>query len=97
VQGQRLLEGLQALEAEFDVIGDTRGIGLMAAIEFADRETKQPAQIGEKVRKACLERGLFTRIIGTDILSLAPPLVITAEEIDLVLQIIGEALAETTR
>jgi putrescine---pyruvate transaminase len=97
VQGQRLLEGLQALEAEFDVIGDTRGIGLMAAIEFADRETKQPAQIGEKVRKACLERGLFTRIIGSDILSLAPPLVISAEEIDLVLQIIGEALAETTR
>lgn len=97
VQGQRLLEGLQALEAEFDVIGDTRGIGLMAAIEFADRETKQPAQIGEKVRKACLDRGLFTRVIGTDILAFAPPLIITAEEIDLVLQIVGEALAETTR
>jgi putrescine aminotransferase len=97
VQGQRLLEGLQALEAEFDVIGDTRGMGLMAAIEFADRETKQPAQIGEKVRKACLDRGLFTRVIGTDILAFAPPLIITAEEIDLILQIVGEALAETTR
>lgn len=96
VQGKRLLDGLQALEAEFDVIGDARGLGLMAAIEFADRETKQPAQIGEKVRKACLQRGLFTRVIGTDILSLAPPLVISAEEIDLVLQIVGEALAETT-
>jgi putrescine aminotransferase len=97
VQGQRLLEGLQALEAEFDVIGDTRGMGLMAAIEFADRETKQPAQIGEIVRKACLDRGLFTRVIGTDILAFAPPLIITAEEIDLILQIVGEALAETTR
>lgn len=96
VQGKRLLDGLQALEAEFDVIGDTRGLGLMAAIEFADRETKQPAQIGEKVRKACLQRGLFTRVIGTDILAFAPPLVISAEEIDLVLQIVGEALAETT-
>jgi adenosylmethionine-8-amino-7-oxononanoate aminotransferase len=96
VQGKRLLEGLQALQAEFDVIGDARGLGLMAAIEFADRETKQPAQIGEKVRKACLERGLFTRVIGSDILSFAPPLVISAEEIDLVLQIVGEALAETT-
>ncbi len=96
VQGTRLLEGLQALAAEFDVIGDARGLGLMAAIEFADRETKQPAQIGEKVRKACLERGLFTRVIGSDILAFAPPLVISAEEIDLILQIVGEALAETT-
>ena len=97
VQGKRLLEGLQALEAEFDVIADTRGLGLMAAIEFADRETKTPAQIGEKVRKACLERGLFTRVIGSDILAFAPPLIISAEEVDLVLQIVGEALAETTK
>lgn len=97
VQGQRLLEGLQALEAEFEVIGNTRGLGLMAAIEFADRETKQPAQIGEKVRQACLQRGLFTRIIGTDILAFAPPLIISGEEIDLVLQIVGEALAEVTK
>jgi adenosylmethionine-8-amino-7-oxononanoate aminotransferase len=97
VQGTRLLEGLRALEAEFDVIGDSRGLGLMAAVEFADRETKQPAQIGVKVRKACLQRGLFTRLIGTDILAFAPPLVISAEEIDLILQILGEALAETSK
>ena len=95
VQGQRLLDGLQALEAEFDVIGEARGLGLMAALEFADRETKQPAQIGNKVQQACLRRGLFTRVIGTDILSLAPPLTISAEEIDLVLHIIAEALAES--
>ena len=97
VQGQRLLEGFQALEAEFDVIGDVRGLGLMAALEFADRETKQPAQIGAKVQKACVERGLFPRVIGTDILAFAPPLIITAEEVDLMLQILGEALAETTK
>lgn len=97
VMGKRLLDGLQALEAEFDVIGDARGLGLMAAIEFANRETKQPAQIGEKVRQACLRRGLFTRIIGSDILSFAPPLIISAEEIDLMLQIVGEALAEVTK
>jgi adenosylmethionine-8-amino-7-oxononanoate aminotransferase len=97
VQGKRLLDGLQALEAEFDVIGDARGLGLMAAIEFADRETKQPAQIGAKVQQACLQRGLFTRVIGTDILAFAPPLIISAEEVDLMLQIVGEALAETTK
>lgn len=97
VQGKRLLDGFQALQAEFDVIGDVRGLGLMAAIEFADRETKEPAQIGEKVRQACLQRGLFTRVIGSDVLCFAPPLVISAEEIDMILQIVGEAVAETIR
>lgn len=94
VMGRRLLDGLQGLAAEFEIIGDARGLGLMAALEFADPQTKAPAQIGEKVRKACLERGLFTRLIGSDILAFAPPLIITAEEIDLVLQIVGESLAE---
>lgn len=96
VRGAQLLEGLQALAAEFDIIGDARGLGLMAAIEFADKETKAPAQIGEKVRQACIRRGLFTRLIGTDILAFAPPLIISAEEIDQVLQIVGESLAEVS-
>jgi adenosylmethionine-8-amino-7-oxononanoate aminotransferase len=96
-QGQRLLAGLQALEAEFEIVGDVRGLGLMAAIEFADPQTKQPAQIGEKVRQACMQRGLYTRLIGSDILAFAPPLIMSAEEVDLMLQIVGEALAEVAR
>ena len=94
MQGQHLWEGLRAIAAEFDQIGDVRGLGLMAAIEFADPETLEPLHIGEKVRKACVDRGLFTRLIGTDILAFAPPLIITSEEMDLLLQIVGEAVAE---
>lgn len=96
-QGRRLLAGLQGLQAEFEIIGDARGLGLMAAIEFADPQTKQPAQIGEKVRQACMQRGLYTRLIGSDILAFAPPLIMTSEEIDLMLQIVGEAVAAVAR
>ena len=93
VRGQQLLEGLKGLEAEFEVIGNVRGSGLMCAIEFvADRTTKAPAGIGEKVRKACVERGLFTRAIG-DILAFAPPIVINGDEVDQMVQIVGEAVA----
>ena len=88
------MDGLKSLQAEFDVIGDARGLGLMAAIEFADKITKEPAGIGQQVSKACVKRGLYTRVIGSDILSLAPPLIITGEEVDLILQIVGESLAE---
>jgi adenosylmethionine-8-amino-7-oxononanoate aminotransferase len=89
--GERLLTGLESLK-EFEVVGDVRGLGLMCALEFvADRETKAPANIGPKIQKACLERGLFTRIKG-DILMLAPPLVINAAEVDQILAIVQEAI-----
>src|SRR5690606_27075251 len=92
--GRRLLDGLNALAAEFDVVGDARGLGLMAAIEFvSDRTTKQPANLGAKIQAACVERGLYTRLIGTDILAFAPPLIISAEEIDLILRIVAESIA----
>ena len=54
--------------------------------------TKEPAGIGEKVRKAAIERGFFTRAIG-DTLAFAPPLIISEDEVDQVLQIVGESIA----
>ena len=91
--GRRLLNGLQSM-LEFPSVGEARGLGLMAAVEFvADRETKTPAGIGNKVRQACLERGLFTRIKG-DILMLAPPLVINEAEVDQIIEIVREAIRE---
>lgn len=89
--GERLLSGLHTL-TEFPCVGDVRGIGLMSAVEFvADRESKAPAGIGDKIRRACLERGLFTRIKG-DIIMFAPPLIISEEEVDRILEILREAI-----
>jgi len=69
-----------------------RGLGLMCAVEFvADKGSKAPANLGGKIRQACLERGLFTRNIG-DILAFAPPLVITEGEVDRIVTIVREAL-----
>jgi putrescine aminotransferase len=90
-RGRRLLAGLQSLR-EFPNVGDVRGLGLMCAVEFvADKESKAPANLGGKVRQACLERGLFTRTIG-DILVFAPPLVISEDEVDQIVTIVREAL-----
>jgi putrescine aminotransferase len=95
--GSRLLEGLKALQVEFDVVGDVRGLGLMAAIEFtSDRATKAPANLGEKVRAAALERGVWTRVLG-DVLMFSPPLNINAEQVDTVLNVVGESIAAVTK
>jgi adenosylmethionine-8-amino-7-oxononanoate aminotransferase len=92
--GQRLLAGLQTL-MELPMVGDVRGLGLMAAVEFvADRESKAPAGIGDRVQQACLERDLFTRTKG-DSLLLAPPLIISQAEVDQVVAIVGEAIEMT--
>lgn len=91
VMGQRLMDGLESLK-DIDCVGNVRGLGLMAAVEFvADRETKESAGIAEKIRLACQERGLISRTKGESYL-LAPPLVINEEEIDRILAIVREAI-----
>jgi adenosylmethionine-8-amino-7-oxononanoate aminotransferase len=93
--GDWLLKGLQSL-MEHPNVGDVRGLGLMCAIEFvADRQTKTPANIGAKIRQGCIERGLFTRVVG-DIIALAPPLVISEQEVDKIVEILREALEAVT-
>lgn len=89
--GQRLLAGLAALQ-EFECVGNVRGLGLMAAVEFvADKETKAPAGIANAILAACLDRGLLTRTKGESLL-LAPPLIISAAEVDQILAIVRAAI-----
>jgi adenosylmethionine-8-amino-7-oxononanoate aminotransferase len=93
-RGERLLAGLHKLAEEFDCIGNVRGLGLMAAVEFvADRETKASANIAGPILKACLARGLLSRVKGESLL-LAPPLIITEAEVDKVLGIVREGIKE---
>jgi len=92
--GARLLDGLKTL-MEFPQVGEVRGLGLMGAVEFADRETKAPAGIGPKVQQACLERGLFIRALG-DILEIAPPLIISEAEVDQMVDILAQAIIAVT-
>jgi len=95
-RGRQLLAGLQSLR-ESPNVGDVRGLGLMCAVEFvADKQSKASANLGTKIRQACLDRGLFTRSIG-DILAFAPPLIISKDEVDQIVTIVREALEAVAR
>jgi putrescine aminotransferase len=92
-QGTYLLERLKELDV-IPCVGDIRGLGMMCAVEFvADRSTKQPASIGPMVLNACRERGLISRITGESLL-FAPPLIISREEIDKLVDIVRESVEE---
>ncbi len=93
--GARLREGLESLRRH-GVVGDLRGKGLMQGIEWvADRDTRRrfDPPIGLKVGRRALEKGLLTRF-DPHWLALGPPLVVTAEQIDQMLAILDQSLAE---
>lgn len=92
-RGTQLLSGLQSL-LHLPHVGNVRGLGLMAAIEFVqDKESRTPAiPLAEKVQAACLERGLLSRVKGQSYL-LAPPLSISEDEMSHLLAIVREAAA----
>ncbi len=94
-QGAYLLRKLQPLK-NMEGVGDVRGLGLIAAVEIvADKKTKQlfpaEAQLNQRMYEALLSRGLYTRVLF-DSICLAPPFVITDEQIDKVVEIIGETI-----
>lgn len=99
IQGERLL-GKLGLLGDRPHVGEVRGLGLLAGIELvADKATgaRYPSElgIGKEIRNALFSRGLLTRLIDETI-CLAPPLVISDEDIDLIAEIVGDAIAEVT-
>src|SRR5262245_46152024 len=96
--GHYLLERLRSLE-DLDCVGEVRGIGLMAAVELvADRSTKagfDPAlRVGARLMRHAQEAGLLLRTRG-EVVTLAPPFVITEPEIDEMVAILRTAVEKT--
>lgn len=98
LMGERLVDGLNDLATRHPLIGEVRGRGLLIGIELVkDRKTKEYAsaecnQLMEKARARGVllgKGGLFGNVVRV-----APPLSITADDIDKVIRVIGEALAE---
>lgn len=93
--GKRLNDGLATL-LEMPNVGQVRGLGLMAAVEVvSDKATRQPFApaegIGPKLARAIRDRGVVTRVKGESILY-APPLVVTDEQIDTIINATGDAI-----
>ncbi len=91
--GERLRRGLETLR-EFPAVGDVRGRGLLCGVELVkDRETRAPDEaLAAKVAGALLQRGVRTRAVGASTLAFSPPLIISADEIDLIVKTLGAVL-----
>lgn len=83
---------------DLPTVGDIRGQGLMACVvNVADKETREEfpdaVNIGKRISDAAESRGLLVRPIG-NLNVLSPPLTITKDEIDDLVAILRDAMAE---
>ncbi|MBT3275653.1 MAG: aminotransferase class III-fold pyridoxal phosphate-dependent enzyme [Spirochaetales bacterium] len=93
VKGAYLKEQLNALQSRLGVIGDVRGLGLMVGIEFISDDKKTPAaELRNKLIEMAFQKGLLLLGAGESSIRIAPPLIITREQIDTGLSIIEDCL-----
>jgi putrescine aminotransferase len=92
----RFAKGLERLRRH-PIVGDVRTAGLMGAIELVrDRNTREPfppeLNVALRVRAHTLANGVIIRASG-DTVVLCPPFIITAAQLDVLIDTVGAALA----
>ena len=96
--GALLKEGLQELQKRFRALGDVRGKGLVIGLEIVDpRDGYSPSsELTTKILMGCAQRGVLLGKVGPygNVIRIAPPLVITPEEAELGVSIMGDTLTE---
>jgi 4-aminobutyrate aminotransferase/(S)-3-amino-2-methylpropionate transaminase len=98
--GERFRSHLLALQEEFPLVGDVRGLGPMLLMELVtNRETKTPATNETAlVTQAAVKRGLIAIRAGlySSCVRLLPPLNIADEQIDEGMAVLREAMLEVS-
>mgnify|MGYP000013656887 FL=1 len=85
--GEYFKAGLKGLQAKYpDKITDVRGMGLILGAELS--------KPGASLVKGCLEKGLIINCTAGNVLRFVPPLIITEQDIDKLLQGLDELLAD---
>ncbi|MBM3959143.1 MAG: aspartate aminotransferase family protein [SAR202 cluster bacterium] len=96
--GEYLYEQLQKLY-EHSIVGDVRGgYGLLAAVELVqDRKTKKrfPAEAGlaKKVPQKLTQKQIVS-FRAADVISLCPPLIVTKDDVDFIVNALDETIVE---
>jgi 4-aminobutyrate aminotransferase-like enzyme len=98
-RGEQLRAGLRELQAAHPVVREVRGLGLMNGIQLHDPVTGAPdgARVAAIIARARDEHRVLLMNAGTwgNVIRFMPPLVVTAQEVDLALDAVGRSLAAT--
>lgn len=83
--GEHLTQRLRELEDRYPQVAEVRGLGLLQALVFHE-------EIGQQVLEGALERGLLLNRVRPNAIRFMPPLVVTQEQLDTAIDIVGEVL-----
>ncbi len=105
--GARMLNRLRALAAHHPCVGEVRGRGLMIGVELVEPDAERDAygalpaagRIAAAVQREALRRGLIVEVGGRHgaVVRLLPPLIITEEQAEAVLDRLADAIAAAER
>ena len=87
--GQRLREGLNAIESRHEFITQVRGMGLLQALQFN-------SDVSAQIVSLCNQDGLLLNPLRPNALRLMPPLTVTPQEVDMALERLEKALSKVT-
>ena len=87
--------------ADHPLVGEVRGVGMIGAIELAADKASRTRfdpdlKLGVRCRDHCIEKGVMIRAVR-DIMVLAPPLIVTEEQIDRIAETARSALDTVAR
>lgn len=94
--GSHMKGRLDELPKRFPIVGDVRGLGLMIGIEMVrDQSTRERApELRDRLVQMCFERGVLVLGAGPNTIRICPPLVITRDQADFVVDTIVQCLRE---
>ncbi|OGP55153.1 MAG: acetylornithine aminotransferase [Deltaproteobacteria bacterium RBG_13_52_11] len=84
--GGYLLKGLLGLKERYTFIKDVRGKGLIVGCELEFE--------GKKIVERCMDKGVLINCTADRVLRFLPPLIVTREEIDLLLKALDEVFSK---
>ena len=95
-RGKQLKDGLVALQEKHPIIGDVRGIGLMVGAEFVHADGSPAFEELDNVLEELKNRGFIIGKNGVsrNVMAFQPPLVITEQDINDVLNALDMVLGE---
>jgi len=99
--GAHLTTGLRGLAERHPLIGDVRTLGLLIGVELVlDPDTREPAIVETgRAQNDMRERGVLVGTTGRDgnVLKIRPPLIISGQEADLIVDTLDAVLSELSR
>ncbi|NKC33792.1 aspartate aminotransferase family protein [Falsiroseomonas selenitidurans] len=95
--GAHMQKALRDRFADHPLVGEVRGIGMVAAIELvADKAEHKnfeaSAKVGPRLAKAGEEQGVILRGLANDTIAFSPPLIMTTDEVDSMVERTAKAL-----